>query len=176
MDDRTRIERWFNENNLSSSKRQINSYIQYIELIRETSAKMNLVSKGDLPQIIERHLLDSLHALTVYDFPMGANVADLGSGAGFPGIPIAIARPDLKMTLIESRRRKCLFLNNAIEKIGLQNTVVIHDRWENIDSTFDIIMVRAVFREEDIMKKVRACLGPTGVLLYFDKYNKIKIL
>jgi 16S rRNA (guanine527-N7)-methyltransferase len=161
---------------MAVSQAQIDNLVIYIDMIREASSKMNLVSKNDLPQIIERHLLDSLHALTVYSIHPGSGVADLGSGAGFPGIPIAIARDDIQVDLIESRYRKSLFLQSVIDRLGLTNTTVIHDRWENIVNSYDVILARASLKEQDLQAKALPKLNPNGSLLYFAKYNNIKIL
>jgi len=176
MDEAIIIKHWLEENELKLSEWQINDLISYIELIRKTSGTMNLVSKNDLPQLIERHLLDSLYVLKTYDIPVGAKTADLGSGAGFPGIPVAIARPDIRMYLIESRHRKSLFLRRVISELGLANAIVINDRWENLDSTFDIILARAALKETDLIIKAIPHLNPDGALLYFAKYKTIKVL
>ena len=175
MNDEKTIKSWLNENDLILTESQTTDLRKYIGLIRESSIKMNLVSKNDLPNIIERHLLDSLHALTAYRFPEGAIVADLGSGAGFPGIPIAIARPDLHIDLIESRKLKSLFLKKVVETLDLPHVNVIHDRWENLNTLYDIVLARAVYKKEDLVKKVIPRLRPEGVLLHFVKYNSINI-
>ncbi|MCP4583880.1 MAG: 16S rRNA (guanine(527)-N(7))-methyltransferase RsmG [candidate division Zixibacteria bacterium] len=176
MSDKDKVKTWLGKNRLNQSQAQIDNLLGYIDMIRETSSKMNLVSKNDLPQLIERHLLDSLHALTVYTIPPGSHIADLGSGAGFPGIPIAIARPDTQMDLVESRHRKCLFLGSVIDKLKLSNAKVIHDRWENRTNQYDIILARASLKEQDLITKALPKLNPGGVLLYFAKYNNIKII
>ena len=176
MDEEIIIKHWLKENELRLSEGQINDLLSYIELIRQTSGTMNLISKNDLPQLIERHLLDSVYVLKAYNIPVGAKTADLGSGAGFPGIPVAIARPDIQMYLIESRHRKSLFLKGVVNKLRLGNAIVIHDRWENQDFTYDIILARASLKESDLIAKAMPRLNPDGALLYFAKYNNIKVL
>ena len=176
MGDEAIIKNWLKTNELDLSEGQINNLLGYIELIKKISGTMNLVSKHDLPHLIERHLLDSLHVLKAYNIPFGAKTADLGSGAGFPGIPIAIARPDIQMYLIESRHRKSLFLKSIINKLELANAIVIHDRWEDLGMTFDIILSRASLNEADLMARAVPRLNPDGALLYFAKYNNIKVL
>jgi 16S rRNA (guanine527-N7)-methyltransferase len=172
--DNTLISQWFIERKLSISREHIDKLAAYIEMIREASKKMNLVSKNDLPNLVERHILDSLTALIIFEFPVGLRVADLGSGAGFPGIPIAIARPDIKMELIESRRLKALFLKSVVESLDLTNVSVIHDRWENQSDTYDIILARAVYSEKDLRKIALPRLKENGVLLYYEKLGNIK--
>ncbi len=176
MDEEIIIRRWLKDNELVLSDGQVSDLIAYIELIRKSSGTMNLVSKNDLPQLIERHLLDSLYVLKLYNIPSGAKAADLGSGAGFPGIPIAIARPDIHMYLIESRHRKSLFLKNVVNQLKLANVIVIHDRWENLNLIYDIILARASLKETDLIDRAIPHLSHDGALLYFAKYNNIKVL
>ena len=176
MDNRKIIKEWFYENKIPVTDVQIARFINYIELVKDESKRMNLMSKKDLPNIIERHLLDSLHALTVYPFPSGALVADFGSGAGFPGIPIAIACPDVNVTLIESRRLKSLFLKKVIDHLDLKNVKVFHSRLENLTVKFDIVLARAIYKQERLRQMVMPKLSPSGVLLYFAKYKSIKII
>jgi len=176
MKDKELINNWLGEHNLSLSNSQIDTCLNYLEMIRDASDRMNLVSKNDLPNLIERHLLDCLYALTVYDIPHGAKVADLGSGAGLPGIPVAIARPDLQVYLIESRRMKSLFLRDVITRLNLANAIVIHDRWENQSLLYDVILARAVFKETELHAKVMPRISPHGVILYFAKFNDVKVL
>jgi 16S rRNA (guanine527-N7)-methyltransferase len=170
------IKSWFAEKNFHIDEAQIAKFLAYLDMIRQAAQRMNLVSKNDLPHIFERHLLDSLQALAVIEFPSYARVADLGSGAGFPGIPIAIARQDIDMTLIESRRLKALFLKSVCEKLNLENCSVRHDRWENINSVFDFILARAVYRESLLEKVALPKLNPGGAVVYYRKFNDIKIL
>ncbi len=176
MGDKKAIEKWLAEKNLSLTGNQISALLEHLDFIKASSGRMNLVSKNDLPKLVERHLLDSLLVLTVYKFPPGATVADLGSGAGFPGVPVAIARPDLKIDLIESRLRKSLFLKKVVDNLELINVQVVNKRWEKVEKLYDIVLVRAVFNEQDLQKKVIPHLSPGGVLLHFAKHNNINIL
>jgi len=137
---------------------------------------MNLISRNDLAKLVDRHLLDSLTALGRHPFSPGTLVADIGSGAGFPGIPIAIARPDIKMVLYESRRLKALFLKNVIEKLNLKNVEVRHRRWETDDRKFDLVLARAVYNRNDLLKIVSGRLNVNGVILYFRKLGEIETL
>ena len=176
MSEKATIKSWFIENHLDIDSNKLDKLMTYLEMIRDASKRMNLVSKNDLPHIIGRHFLDSLFALTVFEFPPQVKVADIGSGAGFPGIPLAIAQPNIEMALVESRRLKALFLKSVCDKLGLKNCAVIHDRWENIGTTFDVILVRAVFRESALKAAAMPHLNPGGAILYYRKYNDIKIL
>lgn len=137
---------------------------------------MNLVSAKDLELLVERHLIDSLYALVAVDIDPNSHCADLGSGAGFPGIPIAIARPDITIDLVESRRLKTLFLAKTINELKLENTKIIHGRWEEQNTRYDYIFARAVYNESDLRKLALPRLNTEGALVYFDKFMKIKII
>ena len=170
------IKNWLDQHNIKYSAGQINGLMEYIDSVREFSLKLNLVSKNDLPHIIERHLLDSLQAFNVYEFKRDSKVGDIGSGAGFPGIPIAIMRPDIQMFLIESRRKRSLFLSGVINQIGLANAMVLNERWEDTTILFDVLLARAVFPETEIINKSTPHLNPGGTILYYAKFNNIKVL
>jgi 16S rRNA (guanine527-N7)-methyltransferase len=170
------IKTWSTTNNVTLGDKQITLLIQYADLVVGYSSEINLISKNDRANIIERHILDSLLALAVYEFPQAAVVADVGSGAGLPGLPIAIARPDLRVSLIESRHRRCLFLSKVISDLGLANVTVIEGRWENRSDTYDIILSRAFVNEAEARKILLPRLNPGGAVLYFAKYNKINLL
>lgn len=150
--------------------------VRYLELIREASKKMNLVSSKDLELLVERHLFDSLNALVAVEIGPNSNCADLGSGAGFPGIPVAIARPDITIDLVESRRLKSLFLTKTINELKLENCKIIHGRWEEQSARYDYIFARAVYNENDLRKVALPRLNFKGALVYFDKFMKVKII
>jgi 16S rRNA (guanine527-N7)-methyltransferase len=176
MHDKEIIKKWFDENEISITSEQIDKLLGHVELVREASTRMNLMSKNDLPKIIELHLLDSLHVLTVYPFHSGASVADFGSGAGFPGVPVAITRPDVTVALVESRRIKSLFLKKVVDRLGISNATVFHNRWENLTQKFDIVLARAVYKQENIRQLIMPKLSPSGVVLYFAKYKTVRII
>jgi 16S rRNA (guanine527-N7)-methyltransferase len=92
------------------SPRQVEQFLLYTELLLEWNDKFNLTSIDDQEEIAVKHYIDSLTCLKVVNFPEDALVADIGTGAGFPGVPIAIARPDLRVVLIEATRKKLAFL------------------------------------------------------------------
>lgn len=114
---------------------------RYEALLNEWQAMMNLVSKNSLPHAWERHFEDSLQILPL--LPQGpAVIADLGSGAGFPGMVVAIARPDIKVHLVESIGKKCRFLDTVSRETNIP--VSIHnDRIESVAGTFKVDMITA---------------------------------
>jgi 16S rRNA (guanine527-N7)-methyltransferase len=127
--------------------------------LTEWGARMNLVGSTD-PAAIARHIADSLAAAE--HLPEACSVVDLGSGAGFPGIPIALARPDLRMTLVEIREKRLAFLRHAVRELGL----AIEVRAASIESTpadpFDFALLRAVAKPARSLELGLRWLAPAG--------------
>jgi 16S rRNA (guanine527-N7)-methyltransferase len=139
---------------------------QYIRLLLEWNQRINLISPNDEDRIAERHILESLAVLSVWDFPKESTVLDLGSGGGFPGIPLKIIRPDLAMTLLESRQKKALFLNAVVRELKLENCRVVNARAEEISGEkFSIVIARAVADLKTLWKWSRSLLVDGRVLL-----------
>ncbi|WP_160680314.1 16S rRNA (guanine(527)-N(7))-methyltransferase RsmG [Clostridium sp. C8-1-8] len=127
-----------------------NKFITYMELLKEWNEKINLTAITEDEQIIKKHFVDSIKAFNSPLFKSANNLIDVGTGAGFPGIPIAIIREDLKVTLLDSLNKRVNFLNEVINKLGLNNVKTIHSRAEDGARTselregFDIATSRAV--------------------------------
>src|SRR6187200_1915036 len=118
---------------------------RYEDLLRDRAAALGMIAKGDLGRLRERHILDSIRASPA--LPEGATeVVDLGSGAGLPGIPVAIARPEIHLILAESRRQRIAFLELAATELGLGNVSVHAGRAETAPSPADACLARA-FRD-----------------------------
>lgn len=117
----------------------------YFELIQEYNKVMNLTGIDDLEGVYLKHFYDSL---TIRPLIEGDNlsIADLGSGAGFPGIILAIVYPNHSFSLIEPLTKRCKFLQTVVDEIGLTNVEIINERAEDIDKKFDILTSRAVSR------------------------------
>ena len=137
----------------------------YEGLLREKAGPFGMIAKADLPRIRERHILDSLRAATYVD--AATTAYDLGSGAGLPGIPVAIASPSLHVTLVEARRKRAAFLELAIEALALPNITVFHGHAEHLREPVDLIMVRAFMSASACWAIVEPLLEPAGRLLYF---------
>ncbi len=137
-----RIKKFFSENNLPSpdfSTEQIVKLNTYLIELRKWNQRINLVSSNDIPNL-EIHLLDSIvlsPLLSCFD------VLDIGSGSGFPAIPLAILLPDIKFVLIESRAKKCSFLTHIKLLLNLNNVEVINKRIESYKGNFQCITARA---------------------------------
>jgi 16S rRNA (guanine527-N7)-methyltransferase len=104
-------------------------------------------------------------AVVVQRVPEGATVADVGSGAGLPGLVWAVARPDVEVTLIEPLLRRTAFLEEAIEALGLDRVTVVRARAEDVDDTFDVVTARAVAPLERLARWCLPLVRPGGVLL-----------
>lgn len=130
-----------------SNKEQLFSF--YLHLI-ETNKKMNLTAITDEQQVIEKHFLDSAALLHFFDIPQNSTVMDVGTGAGFPGIVLAILRPDISFTLSDSLNKRLLFLEDVVSICNLKNVSLIHGRAEelghdsNYRSKYDVVVSRAV--------------------------------
>lgn len=123
------------------SPTQLNQFEQHYNLLIKWNKVLNLTSLRKVEEIVERHYCESIF-LGVH-LPLGAlNIGDVGSGAGFPGVPVAIVRSDCLVSLIESHRRKSVFLREATR--GLKNVQVLPKRVENLNSSFDWVVCRAV--------------------------------
>ena len=117
---------------LSLSGDQIEKNISYLKLLLETNQEYNLTSITDTKEATIKHLLDSL---SVYQLLEGETIADIGSGGGTPGIPLAIAFPKKKFLLVESKQKKAAFLVGAVKQLKLKNVRVINKRAEEVTAT-----------------------------------------
>jgi 16S rRNA (guanine527-N7)-methyltransferase len=150
------------------------SFRTYLLELKKWNRVHNLTGIRKDEDIITKHFLDSL--LYMKAMPRGAlKVADIGSGAGFPGVPIKIIRPEIKMYLIESSVKKSLFLRHIIKLLKINNIEVIEERVENIRKTFivDIAMTRALFTIEDFIKRGSHIVKDGGMLIH-SKGQKVR--
>lgn len=141
----------------------------YVDLIIKWNSKVRLISTADEARIIKRHIVESLVLHSVQCIPSGAVVLDLGAGAGLPGIPLKIADPTLRLTLLDSRRMKALFLEETVRVLKLPETHVVHDRAEKIaahfSGKFDCVVARAVSSLYNLWQWSSPVLKNGGVLL-----------
>jgi 16S rRNA (guanine527-N7)-methyltransferase len=136
------------------------------ELLADRGAAAGLVSSGDVARLRERHVLDCLRAAGVVESG-DRTAADLGSGGGLPGLVVAIVRPALEVKLIESRTPKTAFLELAVERLGLENVVVRHERVEHASGPFDLAFARAFANPARSWRAAERLLRPGGRLVYF---------
>ncbi|MFT5166113.1 MAG: 16S rRNA (guanine527-N7)-methyltransferase [Saprospiraceae bacterium] len=123
---------------------QIQQLAQLPSLYLEWNDKINVISRKDIDNIVERHILHSLAIAKVITFLPGAEVLDLGTGGGFPGIPLAILFPETQFTLIDGTGKKIMVTNEVINALELKNVKAKHMRSEEIKHHFDFVVCRAV--------------------------------
>jgi 16S rRNA (guanine527-N7)-methyltransferase len=135
--------------------------IAYIELLAKWNQAYNLTAVRDRQQMIARHLLDSLAILPLVH---GPRVLDIGSGAGLPGIPLAMARPDISFVLLDSNAKKTRFLVQAVAELGLKNVEVIQERAEKYRPAvkFDTLIARAFAGIADMLSVSAPLCAPGG--------------
>ncbi|HSW51993.1 MAG TPA: 16S rRNA (guanine(527)-N(7))-methyltransferase RsmG, partial [Sulfuricaulis sp.] len=124
----------------------------------------NLTAVRDPEQMVPRHLLDSL---SVLPYLQGPRVLDIGTGAGLPGIPLALARPDLEFTLLDSNAKKTRFATQALHELGLKNVAVVQERVEKFHPAekFDTLIARAFASIPDMLAASRHLCAPHGRFL-----------
>ena len=130
--------------NLSSD--QLDKFGQLQALYEDWNAKINVVSRQDMDNLYEKHVLHSLGIAKVLSFKPGSEILDVGTGGGFPGIPLAILFPMVSFHLVDSIGKKIKVVQGVSEALGLKNVEAQHERAENIDRTYDFIVSRAVTR------------------------------
>lgn len=137
--------------------------LQHLALLEKWNRVHNLTAIRDKAKALSVHLLDSL---AVAPFVTGKRLLDAGSGGGFPGIPIAVARPDVQVTLLDSNHKKCAFLNQAIAELGLKNVGVVCERVESWRPAerLDFIVSRALAEIAEVIALAGHLLAPGGVI------------
>ena len=126
------------------SPSMINQFGKLFELYSNWNKKINLISRKDIENLYIHHVLHSLSIAKVIQFIDNTKIVDIGTGGGFPGIPLAIIFPNVNFYLIDSTRKKINVVNNIIQEINLKNAIAIHNRIENIKDKFDFAVGRAV--------------------------------
>jgi 16S rRNA (guanine527-N7)-methyltransferase len=123
---------------------QIKQFEKISEVYKDWNQKINVVSRKDIDEIYIRHVIHSMGIAKIQAFLPGSRVLDVGTGGGFPGIPLAILFPETEFTLVDSIGKKIKVVEEVVEELGLQNVKAINDRVENISGEFDFIVSRAV--------------------------------
>jgi 16S rRNA (guanine527-N7)-methyltransferase len=134
------------------TEKQIEQFSKLLEVYTFWNNQINVISRKDTDNFYERHVLHSLGIAKIMQFKDGADIMDIGTGGGFPGIPLAILYPNCNFTLVDSIGKKIKVVNEVAAAIGLKNVTGIHERAENIDKQFDFIVSRAVTAMPDFIK------------------------
>ena len=139
---------------------------QLMPLYRHWNAMINVISRKDIDQLYLHHVLHSLSILKFYDLADGAEVLDLGTGGGFPGIPLAILRPKVRFTLIDGTAKKLKVVQDIVEQLQMDNVLVKHMRAEECTQKFDMVVTRAVARSADLVRWARPLLKKKHIHAY----------
>ena len=144
------------------SPTQLSQFEQLYDLYVDWNAKINVISRKDIENLYVHHVLHSLAIAQVITFKPGSTVLDVGTGGGFPGIPLAILFPEVRFTLIDSIGKKIKVGTEVSKAIGLQNIELKHLRVQDEKGRFDFVVSRAVMPLDDLVKLVRKNLSIEG--------------
>jgi 16S rRNA (guanine527-N7)-methyltransferase len=151
---------------------QLKQFTLLEDLYKDWNEKINVISRKDIDSLYEKHVLHSLSIAAVFPFAPGTEVIDLGSGGGFPGIPLAIFFPEVKFHLVDSIGKKLKVIEAVAGEIGLTNVSIQHTRIEDIKNRkFDVVVSRAVAPLKDlwywskpVVKKKNTAQTPNGLI------------
>ena len=145
------LQNYIKDYKITLKENQYEQFQKYFELLAEWNEKMNLTAITDESGVALKHFADSLSLLNFVDIPQNSSLADVGTGAGFPGVVLKIARPDIKLTLIDSLNKRLVFLGEVCAQLGIE-AELIHSRAEDgardekLRESFDFAVSRAVAR------------------------------
>ncbi len=176
--DRVRLCNGINELGLKPDDHQIDQLIQYYELLIEWNRFMNLTAITEWNDVCTKHFIDSISLCKVMDCTRDLTVIDVGTGAGFPGIPLKIVFPNLRITLLDSLGKRVKFLHEVIERLGLEHIEAVHGRAEDfakpglLREQFDLCVSRAVANLSTLSEY---CLPYVKIDGFFISYKSEKI-
>ena len=155
---------------------QLDQLGSFEELVRAHAIPLGMVAAADEGRLRERHLQDCLRAATAVA-PADRTSYDLGSGAGLPGVVVAIACPSLRVTLVESRQPRAAFLELVVERLGLANAHVAGIRVDTLSEPVDLCFSRAFTRVAKAWKAAEPLLAPGGRLVYFagERFDPVEM-
>lgn len=151
MDTKTFLQK-LKEQGIELNEKQQQQFDMYFDTLVEWNAKMNLTSITEKKEVYVKHFYDSISAAFFYDFSKPLEICDVGAGAGFPSLPLKICFPELKVTIVDSLKKRITFLNHLAGQLGLTGVAFYHERAENFGNNgdfrqkYDVVMARAVAR------------------------------
>ncbi|MBQ8736674.1 MAG: 16S rRNA (guanine(527)-N(7))-methyltransferase RsmG [Bacteroidaceae bacterium] len=161
------INKYFNNLTIEQTERISKLY----DLYYDWNSKINVISRKDIENLYEHHVLHCMSIAKIINFREGTRIMDLGTGGGFPGIPLAIMFPETHFHLVDSIGKKIKVATEVASAIGLQNVTFSHARAEEIKDTYDFVVTRAVMPLVDLMKVARKNIGkeqknslPNGII------------
>lgn len=154
---------------INLTEEQIRLFSFYLRDLKKWNRVYNLTAIKDDEGIVIKHFLDSLSYLKALSIKKGLNIIDVGTGAGFPGIPIKIGHPEIMLTLVDSSLKKTLFLNHICRVLDLKDIKIIQKRFEELEkdfgSSFDIFLTRALYKIKVILRFGLPLLKPGGLMI-----------
>ncbi|MBP9726044.1 MAG: 16S rRNA (guanine(527)-N(7))-methyltransferase RsmG [Gammaproteobacteria bacterium] len=149
-------------NHITLTEQQIVKLAAYLDQLNRWNKTYNLTAITDPKEQVYKHIVDSL---SIRDAIKGPKVCDVGTGPGLPGIPLAIALPDIHFTLVDSSQKRIIFLQQALIKLKITNVTALHQRIEENKDTFNTLISRAFSSIQDFVEKTRHVLANNGQLL-----------
>jgi len=146
---------------------QIEQFTKLEPLYKDWNAQINVISRKDIEELYVKHILHSLAIAKVIAFKPKTKILDVGTGGGFPGVPLAILFPEVQFVLVDSIGKKIKVVNEVVSRLGLENVKAYHKRAEELDGQFDFVVTRAVARSKKFIPFVKGKLHP-------ESFNDLK--
>lgn len=157
--------------NIPITHEQLDKFQIYCDFLLEYNQNVNLTAITYPPEIVDKHFLDSIYPLALGFIKSNLSCADVGTGAGFPGVPLAIMRPDLKFTLIDAQKKRLIFLEKLFALAEIKNCTLLHSRAEDagrsLRERFDCVFTRAVARMGVLSELSLPLIQPGGMLICY---------
>ncbi|PCJ01568.1 MAG: 16S rRNA (guanine(527)-N(7))-methyltransferase RsmG [Flavobacteriales bacterium] len=149
------------------SEIQIEQFTKLEPLYKDWNSQINVISRKDIDELYIKHVLHSLGIAKVIDFKDNTKILDVGTGGGFPGIPLAILFPKVQFVLVDSIGKKIKVVNEVVNRLELENVKAYHKRAEEVEGQFDFVVTRAVARIKKFIPWVKGKLHP-------ESFNELK--